>query len=148
MRAASTQAREGLMMDAIERATRWFFAGRNAWVLWPVGLIALVLVVAATGVLSGLVLGTLLIVVPLAWLVGLLGIGTRDHVNRARAAGHQILRESGIPALWATLYTLPVWLISNWMVSLLWWLLVVYIEIGRRSRIVRERSTGVAQVKQ
>jgi hypothetical protein len=80
--------------------------------------------------------------------VGLLGIGTRDHVNRARAAGHQILRESGIPALWATLYTLPVWLISNWMVSLLWWLLVVYIEIGRRSRIVRERSTGVAQVKQ
>ncbi len=134
-------------MDAIERATRWFFAGRNAWVLWPVGLMAVVLVVAATGVLSGLLLGTLLIVVPLAWLVGLLGIGTRDHVNRARAAGHQILRESGIPALWATLYTLPVWLISNWMVSLLWWLLVVYIEIGRRSRVVRQRGMSGASIR-
>ncbi len=134
-------------MDAIERVTRWFFAGRNAWVLWPVGLMAVVLVVAATGVLSGLVLGTLLIVVPLAWLVGLLGIGTRDHVNRARAAGHQILRESGIPALWATLYTLPVWLISNWMVSLLWWLLVVYIEIGRRSRVVRQRGMSGASIR-
>ena len=134
------------MMDAIERATRWFFAGRNAWVLWPVGIIAVVLVVAATGVFSGLLLGTFLIIVPLAWLVGLLGIGTRDHVNRVRAAGHQILRESGIPALWATLYTLPIWLISNWMVSLLWWLLVVYIEIGRRSRIVRER--GMSRVQQ
>ena len=126
------------MMDAIERATRWFFTGRNAWVLWPVGIIAVVLAVAATGVLSGLLLGTLLIVVPLAWLVGLLGIGTRDHVNRARAAGHRVWQESGIPALWATLYTLPVWLISNWMVALLWWLLVVYVEIGRRSRSVRQ----------
>ena len=125
-------------MDAIERATRWFFTGRNAWVLWPVGIIAVVLAIAATGVLSGLVLGTFLIVVPLAWLVGLLGIGTRDHANRARAAGHRLLRESGIPALWATLYTLPVWLISNWMIGSLWWLLVVYIEIGRRSRIVRQ----------
>ena len=134
------------MMDAIERATRWFFAGRNAWVLWPVGIIAVVLVVAATGVFSGLLLGTFLIIVPLAWLVGLLGIGTRDHVNRVRAAGHQILRESSIPALWATLYTLPIWQISNWMVSLLWWLLVVYIEIGRRSRIVRER--GMSRVQQ
>jgi hypothetical protein len=134
------------MMDAIERATRWFFAGRNAWVLWPVGIIAVVLAIAATGVLSGLLLGTFLIIVPLAWLVGLLGVGTRDHVNRARAAGQQLLREAGIPALWATLYTLPIWLISNWMVSLLWWLLVVYIEIGRRSRIVRER--GMSRVQQ
>ena len=50
------KAREGLMMDAIERATRWFFAGRNAWVLWPVGIIAVVLAIAATGVLSGLLL--------------------------------------------------------------------------------------------
>jgi hypothetical protein len=129
-------------MDAIERATRWFFAGRNAWVLWPVGLIAVVLVVAATGLLSGVVLGTVLIIVPLAWLVGLLSIGTRDHVNRARAAGRQLLRESGIPALWATLYTLPVWLITNWMISLLWWLLVVYIEIGRRSRVRKTRRAS------
>jgi hypothetical protein len=135
-------------MDAIERATRWFFAGRNAWVLWPIGIIAVVLVIAATGVLSGLVLGTFLIIVPLAWLLGLLGIGTRNHVNRMRAAGHQIVRESGIPALWASLYTLPIWLISNWMISLLWWLLVVYVEIGRRARMVRERSTAVAQTKQ
>jgi hypothetical protein len=126
------------MMDAIERATRWFFAGRNAWVLWPVGIIAVVLAIAATGVLSGLLLGTFLIVVPLAWLVGLLGVGTRDHVNRVRAAGHQLLREAGIPALWASLYTVPVWLITDWMVGLLWWLLVVYVEIGRRSRIVRQ----------
>jgi hypothetical protein len=138
MRAAWGQAREGLMMDAIERATRWFFAGRNAWVLWPVGIIAVVLAVAATGVLSGLLLGTFLIVVPLAWLAGLLGVGTRDHVNRVRAAGHQLLREAGIPALWASLYTVPVWLVTDWMVGLLWWLLVVYIEIGRRSRIVRQ----------
>ena len=126
------------MMDAIERATRWFFAGRNAWVLWPVGIIAVVLAIAATGVLSGLLLGTFLIVVPLAWLVGLLGVGTRDYVNRARAAGHQLLREAGIPALWASLYSLPVWAITDWMVALLWWLLVVYIEIGRRSRIARQ----------
>jgi len=131
-------------MDAIERATRWFFTGRNAWVLWPVGIIAVVLVIAATGLLHGLVLGTFLIVVPLAWLVGLLGIGTRNHVNRMRAAGHQILQESGIPALWASLYTLPIWLLSNWMVSLLWWLLVVYVEIGRRARSVRERSKPIA----
>jgi hypothetical protein len=126
------------MMDAIERATRWFFAGRNAWVLWPVGIIAVVLAIAATGMLSGLLLGTFLIVVPLAWLVGLLGVGTRDYVNRARAAGHQLLREAGIPALWASLYSLPVWLTTEWMVGLLWWLLVVYIEIGRRSRIARQ----------
>ena len=95
------------MMDTIERATRWFFAGRNAWVLWPVGIIAVVLAIAGTGVLNGLVLGTFLIVVPLAWLVGLLGVGTRDHVRRVRAAGNQLLREAGIPALWASLYTLP-----------------------------------------
>jgi hypothetical protein len=114
------------MMDTIERATRWFFAGRNAWVLWPVGIIAVVLAIAGTGVLNGLVLGTFLIVVPLAWLVGLLGVGTRDHVRRVRAAGNQLLREAGIPALWASLYTLPVWAITDWMVALLWWLLVVY----------------------
>jgi hypothetical protein len=126
------------MMDAIERATRWFFAGRNAWVLWPVGIIAVVLAIAATGVLSGLLLGTFLIVVPLAWLVGLLGVGTRDYVDRARAAGHQLLQEAGIPAVWASLYSLPVWAITDWMVALLWWLLVVYIEIGRRSRIARQ----------
>ncbi len=135
-------------MDAIERAMRWFFTGRKAWVLWPVGIIGVVLAMAATGVLSSLLAGTFLIVVPLAWVVGLLGIGTRDHVNKLRATGHQLLRESGIPALWATLYTLPVWLISNWMASLLWWLLVVYIEIERRSRMLRERPTGIAQVKQ
>jgi ribose/xylose/arabinose/galactoside ABC-type transport system permease subunit len=138
MRAASGQAREGLMMDAIERATRWFFAGRNAWVLWPVGIIAVVLAIAATGVLNGLLLGTFLIVVPLAWLVGLLGVGTRDYVHRTRAAGHQLLREAGIPALWASVYTLPVWVIIDWMVALLWWLLVIYIEIGRRARHVRQ----------
>jgi hypothetical protein len=107
-------------------------------VLWPVGIIAVVLAIAATGVLSGLLLGTFLIVVPLAWLVGLLGVGTRDYVNRARAAGHQLLREAGIPALWASLYSLPVWAITDWTVALLWWLLVVYIEIGRRSRIARQ----------
>ena len=101
-------------------------------------IIAVVLAIAATGVLSGLLLGTFLIVVPLAWLVGLLGVGTRDYVNRARAAGHQLLREAGIPALWASLYSLPVWAITDWMVALLWWLLVVYIEIGRRSRIARQ----------
>ena len=135
------------MMDAIERATRWFFAGRNAWVLWPVGIIAVVLAIAATGLLSGMLLGMFLIVVPLAWLVGLLGVGTRDHVNRARAAGHQLLREAGIPALWATLYTVPVWLITEWMVGLLWWLLVVYVEIGRRSRMVRERGMSGGSIR-
>ena len=134
-------------MDAIERAMRWFFTGRKGWVLWPVGIMAVVLALAATGVLSSLVAGTFLIVVPLAWLAGLLGIGTRDHVNKLRAAGHQLLREAGIPALWATLYTLPVWLIGNWLASLLWWLLVVYVEMERRSRILRERPTGIAQVK-
>ena len=126
------------MMDAIERATRWFFAGRNAWVLWPLGIIGVVLAVAGTGLLNGLVLGTFLIVVPLAWLVGLLGVGTRDHVRRMRAAGSQLLREAGIPALWASLYTLPVWVITGWMVALLWWLLVVYVEIGRRARLIRQ----------
>ena len=135
------------MMDAIERATRWFFAGRNAWVLWPVGIIAVVLAIAATGLLSGMLLGMFLIVVPLAWLVGLLGVGTRDHVNRVRAAGHQLLREAGIPALWATLYTVPVWLITEWMVGLLWWLLVVYVEIGRRSRMVRERGMSGGSIR-
>lgn len=126
------------MMDTIERATRWFFAGRNAWVLWPVGMIAVVLAIAATGVVSGLLLGIFLIVVPLAWLVGLLSIGARDQVQRARAAGHKLLRESGIPAVWATVYTLPVLMVTNWMIALLWWLLVVYIEIGRRSRGLRK----------
>ncbi|HTS51860.1 MAG TPA: hypothetical protein VMH26_01185 [Burkholderiales bacterium] len=135
-------------MDAIERAMRWFFTGRKAWVLWPVGIIGVVLAMTATGAMSRLLAGAFLIVVPLAWLVGLLGIGTRDHMNKLRATGHQLLRESGIPALWASLYTLPVWLISNGTVSLLWWLLVAYIEIERRSRSVRERSTGTSQVKQ
>jgi hypothetical protein len=134
-------------MDAIERATRWFFAGRNAWVLWPVGIFAATLVMVATGLLSSLAVGTFLMVVPLAWLVGLLGIGTRDHVNRSRAAGRRLFQECGMPALWATLYTVPVWLISNWMTGLLWWLLVVYIEMVRRSRMVQERSSGVAQVR-
>ena len=132
------------MMDAIERATRWFFAGRNAWVLWPVGIIAVVLAIAATGVLSGLLLGTFLIVVPLAWLVGLLGVGTRDYVHTARAAGRQLLREAGIPAVWASVYTLPVWVITDWRVALLWWFLVVYIEIGRRARHLRRRQDGKA----
>ena len=135
-------------MDAIERAMRWFFAGRKAWVLWPVGIIGLVLAIAAVGAMSGASAGTFLIVVPLAWFVGLLCIGTRDHVRRLRTAGHELLREAGVPALWATLYALPVWLISNGMVSLLWWLLVVYIEIQRRSRLVRERSTQSAQIEQ
>jgi hypothetical protein len=134
-------------MDAVERAMRWFFAGRNAWVLWPVGIIAVTLAVVATGLLNSLAVGALLMVMPLAWLVGLLGIGTRDNVNRSRAAGHRLLRECGMPALWATFYTLPVWLISNWMTGLLWWLLVVYIQIVRRSRIVREGLSGPAQVK-
>ena len=135
-------------MDAIERATRWFFAGRNAWVLWPVGIFAATLVLVATGLLSSLAVGAFLMVVPLAWLVGLLGIGTRDHVSRSRAAGHRLLRECGMPALWATLYTLPVWLINNWMTGLLWWLLVVYIEMVRRSRLVQRRSPGVARVQE
>jgi hypothetical protein len=131
-------------MDAIERATRWFFAGRNAWVLWPVGTIAVVLALAATGMLSSLLAGTFLIVIPLAWLAGLVGLGTRDHVQRVRANGRQLLRESGIPALWAALYTLPVWLLSNWMVGLAWWTLVVYCETERRARNARPDVSGAA----
>ena len=133
-------------MDAIERAARWFFTGRKAWVLWPVGIIAMTLAMAATGVLSDLAAGAFLLVVPLAWLVGLLGIVARDHANRSLAGGGALLRESWAPALWAAFYTLPVWLLSNWMAGLLWWLLVVYIETERRSRLVRERS--ISHVRQ
>ena len=133
-------------MDAIERATRWFFTGRKAWVLWPVGIIAMTLAMAATGVLSDLTAGAFLLVVPLAWLVGLLGIVARDHANRSLAGGRALLRESWTPALWAAVYALPVWLLSNWTAGLLWWLLVVYIETERRSRIARQR--GMSHVRQ
>jgi hypothetical protein len=134
-------------MDAIDRAMRWFFAERNAWVLWPVGMIAVILVVVATGLLNRLAVGALLMVMPLAWLVGLLGIGTRDNVNKiARGwaspfAGMRDARAMG------RLLHLPVWPISNWMTGLLWWLLVVYIEIVRRSRVVSEGLSGPAEVK-
>ncbi len=133
------------MMDAIERATRWFFAGRNAWVLWPVGIIAVVLAIAATGVLSGLLLGTFLIVVPLAWLVGLLGVGTRDHVNRVRAAGHQLVREAGIPALWASLYT-AARLADHRLDGRL--TVVASGGLHRDRASVAHRSAGAAQVRQ
>jgi len=55
---------------------------------------------------------------------------------------HPVPDESYGPALWAGLYALPVLLISNWTVALLWWLVVMYIEKERRARVVRERSTS------
>jgi len=127
-------------MDAIERATRWFFAGRKAWVLWPVGIMAVTLSGTAVGAIGQLAAGVFLIVVPVAWVAGLLGIAARDYLTRPRNPEHPVSGESWGPALWAGLYALPVLLISNWTVALAWWLVVVYIEKERRSRIDRERS--------
>jgi hypothetical protein len=53
--------------------------------------------------------------------------------------------ESWSPALWAGLYALPVLLISNWTVALLWWIVVAYVEKERRAHIVRGRSTSHAR---
>lgn len=129
-------------MDAIERATRWFFAGRKAWVLWPVGIMAVTLAGTAVGAIGQLAAGVFLIVVPVAWVAGLLGIAARDYLTRPRTRERPVLVESWGPALWGGLYALPVLLISNWTVALLWWLVVVYIEKERRSRIGRERSVS------
>ena len=129
-------------MDAIERVTRWFFAGRKAWVLWPVAIMAATLAGTAVGVIGQLAAGVFLIVVPVAWVAGLLGIAVRDYLSRPRTRD---LRESSGPALWAGLYALPVLLISTWTVAVLWWLVVVYIEKERRARIVRERSASHAR---
>jgi hypothetical protein len=129
-------------MDAFERGMRWFCTGRNAWVLWPVAIIAVVLAMAAAGMLNNLIAGTLLIVLPLAWLVGLLSVGTRERLNRSRAAGFQLMQELGVAAVWASLYTLPVWLLSNGIISLLWWSLVVYVETERRARTPRPETPG------
>ena len=129
-------------MDAIERATRWFFAGRKAWVLWPVAIMAATLAGTAVGAIGQLAAGVFLIVVPVAWVAGLLGIAVRDYLNRSRTRD---LRESSGPALWAGLYAMPVLLISNWTVAVLWWLVVVYIEKERRARVVRERSASHAR---
>ena len=71
-------------MDAIERATRWFFAGRKAWVLWPVGIMAVTLAGTAVGAIGQLAAGVFLIVVPVAWVAGLLGIAVRDYLSRPR----------------------------------------------------------------
>lgn len=132
-------------MDAIERATRWFFAGRKAWVLWPVGIMAVTLAGTVVGAIGQLAAGVFLIVVPVAWVAGLLGIAMRDYLSRPRTRERQALRESSGPALWAGLYALPVLLISNWTAALLWWLVVVYIEKERRARVVRERSASHAR---
>jgi len=129
-------------MDAIERATRWLFAGRKAWVLWPVGIMAVTLAGTAVGAIGQLAAGVFLIVVPVAWVAGLLGIAARDYLARPRTRERPVLVESWSPALWAGLYALPVLLISNWTVALLWWLVVVYIEKERRSRIDHERSVS------
>jgi len=130
-------------MHAIERAMRWFFAGRKAWVLWPVGIMAVTLAGTAVGAIGQLAAGVFLIVVPVAWVAGLLGIAVRDYLSRPRTRD---LRESSGPALWAGLYALPVLLISTWTVAVLWWLVVVYIEKERRARIVRERSASHARL--
>ena len=129
-------------MDAIERAARWFFAGRKAWVLWPVAIMAATLAGTAVGVIGQLAAGVFLIVVPVAWVAGLLGIAVRDYLSRPRTRD---LRESSGPALWAGVYALPVLLISNWTVAVLWWLVVVYIEKERRARVIRERSASHAR---
>jgi len=129
-------------MDAIERATRWFFAGRRAWVLWPVAVIAMTLTGIAVGVIGQLTAGVFLIVVPIGWLAGLLGIASRDYLRRPRTWARPVFDEPWAPALWAGLYALPVLLISNnWTIALLWWLVVVYIERERRARVVREQRT-------
>ena len=132
-------------MDAIERAARWFFAGRKAWVLWPVGIMAVTLAGSAVGVIGQLAAGVFLIVVPVAWVTGLLGIAARDYVSRPRRLERPVSGESWSPALWAGLYALPVLLISNWTVALLWWIVVAYVEKERRAHIVRGRSTSHAR---
>jgi len=96
----------------------------------------------AVGAIGQLAAGVFLIVVPVAWVAGLLGIAVRDYLSRPRTRD---LRESSGPALWAGLYALPVLLISTWTVAVLWWLVVVYIEKERRARIVRERSASHAR---
>jgi len=127
-------------MDAIGRAMRWFVVGRRAWVLWPIAIIVLVLTMAVSGVLSNLMAGTLLIAVPIAWLVGLLGVAARDQMDRTHAAGSKLFRELCVPGLWATLYALPVWLLGNWVAGSLWWCLVAYIESERRWRATQKSA--------
>ena len=124
-------------MDTIERATRWFFAGRHAWVLWPVAIMAVTLAATAIGMIGQLAAGVFLIAVPVAWVAGLVGITARDHLSWPRIRECPVFNESWSPVLWAGLYALPVLLISNWTIALLWWLVVVYIEKERRSRLSR-----------
>jgi len=133
-------------MDAFERGMRWFFTGRKAWVLWPIGIIAMILAMVAAGVLSDLTAGAFLLVVPVAWIVGLLGVVARDHANHTFTGRRPLVPESWIPALWAAVYALPVWLLTSWTAALLWWLLVLYIETERRSRSVRQHPS-VGQAK-
>ena len=130
-------------MDAIERATRWFFAGRKAWVLWPLGIMAVTLAGSAVGAIGQLAAGVFLIVVPVAWVAGLLGIAARDHLSRPRTRDSLLLSELWSPVLWAGLYVLPVLLISNWTVALLWWLVVAYIEKERRARAAQARVSSI-----
>jgi hypothetical protein len=131
-------------MDAIERATRWFFAGRKAWVLWPVGIMAVTLAGTAVGAIGQLAAGVFLIVVPVAWVAGLLGIAARDHLSRPCTRERLLLSELWSPVLWAGLYVLPILLISNWTVALLWWLVVAYVEKERRFRAAQQSASNTS----
>src|SRR5262249_40510663 len=95
------------------------------------------------GMIDQLAAGVFLIVVPVAWVAGLLGVAARDYLSRPRE--RRVLDASWGPALWAGLYTLPVLLIGNWTVALLWWIVVAYIEKERRATIVRDRSPSHAR---
>jgi hypothetical protein len=108
--------------------------------------ISLTLAGTAVGVIGQLAAGVFLIVVPVAWVAGLLGIAARDYLSRSRTHERPVSGEPWVPALWAGLYALPVLLISNWTAALLWWIVVAYIEKERRARVVRERSTSHARL--
>jgi hypothetical protein len=106
---------------------------------------ALVLLIPVMGIVMPIVLGLGVVMLFFSWLAGMIGMGSTDHVSESRGIVRQIVRESGVPAVWAAAYTLPLWLVLGVMSGgqvFFWWLLVLAVE-DERPRHIEDRAERV-----